>query len=68
MYSPNRNPTELFYGRQELLLLQEASNTRLARRLRAARSLGSTRSERLVTELGRAVASWGRTRIPFFRA
>ena len=30
MYSPNRNPTELFYERQALLR-QEAHNKRLAR-------------------------------------
>jgi hypothetical protein len=70
MYSPNRNPPELYYGRQELLV-QEARNRRLARRqLRAARSKGSPRSERRSrVSFGRAIASlWGRISVPFFRA
>jgi hypothetical protein len=37
------NPTELYYERHELLL-QEARDARLARRQRAARRKGNTKS------------------------
>jgi hypothetical protein len=68
MYSPNRTPTELYHSRQALLM-QEARNRRLARRQRrAARSVGSPRSDRLGTALARASAVWERTRVAFFRA
>ncbi len=68
MYSPNRNPTELYYSRQALLM-QEAHNRRLARRQRrAARSVGSPRNDRLGTALARACVVWERTRVAFFRA
>jgi hypothetical protein len=61
------NPTELWHEHQ-VLLLREAEERRLARRLRAARSKGRPRSERRVAGLGRTIALWGRTGIPFFRA
>ena len=69
MYSPNRNPTELYYSRQALLM-QEAHNRRLARRQRrAARSVESPRGDRLIrTALARARAVWERTRVAFSRA
>ena len=68
MYSPDRNPTELYNSRQALLM-QEAHNRRLARRQRrAARSVGRARSARLGTALARARAMWERTRVAFFRA
>ncbi len=47
------NLTEMFHERQ-LALLRETEHRRLARRLRAG--------------FRRAIASWGRTGIPFFRA
>ena len=61
------NLTEMFRERQ-LALLEEAENRHLARRLRKARSNGQPRSERLMAGFERAIASWGRTSIPFFRA
>ncbi len=68
MHPPNRTPTELYYSRQALLM-QEAHNRRLARRRRrAARSVGSPRSDPLRTALARASAVWERTRVAFFRA
>ncbi len=68
MYSPNRNPTELYYSRQALLM-QEAHNRRLARRQRrAARSVESPNSDRLGKALARARAVWERTRVAFSRA
>ncbi len=68
MYSPNRNPTELYYSRHALLM-QEAHNRRLARRLRrAARSIESPRSDPLRKALARARAVWERTRVSFFGA
>ena len=70
MHSPNFNPTELYYERRELLL-REARNTRLARSLRAARRKGAPEKgsgRRTAGFLRRAIASWGRTSIPFFRA
>ena len=66
MYSPNRNPTELYYER-DALLRQEARNSRLARRLRAARSIAGSDSGRLMTVLARASAIWARRSVPFFR-
>jgi len=48
------HPTEVWRERQ-LALLREAEDRRLARRRRAA-------------GLGRAIASLGRTNVPFFRA
>ncbi len=68
MYPPNRTPTELYYSRHALLM-QEAHNRRLARRQRrAARSVGSPRSDRLRKALARARAVWERTRVSFFGA
>ncbi len=68
MYSPNRNPTELYHSRQALLM-QEAHNRRQARRQRrTARSVERSRSDRLKTALARASAVWERTRVAFFRA
>ena len=63
------NLTEMFRERQ-LTLLHEAENRRLARRLRAARPQRSSRTEggRPGAGFRRAIASWGRTSIPFFRA
>ncbi len=61
------NPTEMFRERQ-LALLREAEKRRLARRLRTARSKGRPRSERRAAGFRRAIALWGRTTIPFFRA
>jgi hypothetical protein len=66
LYFTNENHTELYYGRQELL--REARDAHLARQLRAVRSKGSPRSERRMAGFGRAIALWGRTGIPFFRA
>jgi hypothetical protein len=66
LYFANENPTELFYERQEVL--REARDTHLARQLRAVRSKGSPRSERRMASFGRALALWGRTSVPFFRA
>ena len=71
MYATSQNPTELYYQRHELLL-REARQTRLARRLRAARPKGRPQSEsgrRPAGFLRRAIASWAvRANIPFFRA
>jgi hypothetical protein len=61
------NPTEVFRQRQ-LALLREAEEQRLARRLRTARSKGRPRSDRRMAGFRRAIALWGRTGIPFFRA
>jgi hypothetical protein len=62
------NATEIVRERQ-LALLHEAEDQRLARRLRAARSKERPRSERrMVGSFGRAIALWGQTSIPFFRA
>lgn len=70
MHLSSQNPTELYYERHELLL-REARNTRLARKLRAARRKGTYekgRGRRAEGFLRRAVASWRRTSTPFFRA
>ncbi len=61
------NPTEVFRERQ-LALLREAEEQRLARRLRTARSKGRPRSDWRMAGFRRAIALWGRTGIPFFRA
>jgi hypothetical protein len=61
------NPTELRHERQ-VLLLREAEDRRLARRLRTARSKGRPRSDRRVAGFRRAIALWGRTSTPFFSA
>ena len=52
-------------------LMREAENGRLARRLRTTRPKGapsSAREGRRISPLRRAVALWGRTGVPFFRA
>jgi hypothetical protein len=61
------NPTEIFRERQ-LALLREADDRRLARRLRAARSKERPRSERRMAGFRQAIALWGQTSVPFFRA
>lgn len=63
------NATEMFSERQ-LLLLSEAENRRLARQLRVTRLQRSSRTGRGWPGTGfrRAIALWGRTSIPFFRA
>jgi len=58
----SQNPTELYYERHELLL-REAREARLARGQKAAR-----RREAAGGFVRRALASWGRTGIPFFGA
>jgi hypothetical protein len=70
MYFTNQNPTELYYQRQELLL-REAKERRLARRLRAVHRKGAPRKgsgHRAAEFLLRAIDLWGRASIPFFRA
>ncbi len=62
------HPTELYRERQELLA-QEARDARLARQLRAARRERTATSDRRTSSFsGRAMALWGRTSVPFFRA
>ena len=61
------NPTEMFRERQ-LALLREAEDRRPARRLRAAHSKRSPRSDQRMAVFRRAVALWRGTSIPFFRA
>ena len=62
------HPTELYRERQELLA-QEARDARLARQLRAARRERTATSDRRTSDFsGRAMALWGRTSVPFFRA
>ena len=63
------NPTEILRERHATLL-REAEERRLARRLRARSPRRSplTESGRLGLWFRRAVASWGVTSIPFFRA
>jgi hypothetical protein len=63
------NLTETFRERQRALL-REAEDRRLARQLRGTRPQRSSRTEDRRPEAGfrRAIASWGRTSIPFFRA
>jgi hypothetical protein len=61
------NPTEMVRERH-LALLREAEERRITRRLRTARSKGHLWSDRRMAGFWRAVALWGRTSIPFFRA
>jgi hypothetical protein len=61
------NPTEMFRERQ-LALGREAEDRRRARRLRAAHSKRSPRSDQRMAGFRRAVALWGRISTPFFRA
>jgi hypothetical protein len=61
------NPTEMFRERQ-LALLREAEDRRRARRLRAAHSKRSPRSDQRKAGFRRAVALWGRISTPFLRA
>ncbi len=61
------NPTEMFRERQ-LALGREAEDRRLARRLRAALSKRSPRSDQRMAGFRRAVVLWRGTSIPFFRA
>ena len=63
------NPTEMLRERHAGLL-REAEERRLARRLRdgSLRRSPRTESGRLGTGFRQAVASWGVTSIPFFRA
>ena len=64
------NPTEMFRERQ-LALLREAEDRRRARRLRAAHSKRSPRSDQRMAGMAgfrRAIGLWGRTSTPFFRA
>jgi hypothetical protein len=61
------NPTEMFRERH-LALVREAEHRRRARRLRAAHSKRSPRSEQRMAGFRQAVALWGRISTPFFRA
>jgi hypothetical protein len=64
------NPTELWRERQTLLL-REARDRSLARQLRRnrrARWTSRTESGWRQTRFGRAIAMWGYTNVPFFRA
>jgi hypothetical protein len=63
------HPTELFYERREALM-REARNARFARELRSARPKDNARSRRGRSGefVGRMIALWGRTGVPFFRA
>ncbi len=64
------NPTELWRERQTLLL-REAHNRSLIRQLRRnrrARGASRTESGWRLTRFGRAIAMWGHTNVPFFRA
>jgi hypothetical protein len=61
------NPTEMFRERH-LALVREAEDRRLTRRLRAAQSKRSPRSDQRMAGFRRAVALWGRISTPFFRA
>ncbi len=67
MHFTNEHMTESYYDRH-LALVREAEDRRLARPLRAARSKRSPRSDRRITGFRRAIALWGRTSIPFFKA
>jgi hypothetical protein len=61
-------PTELWRERQELLL-REVKERRLVRRLRKERPQRPFRTGHPPVEgLRRAMASWERTVVPFFRA
>jgi len=63
------NPTEV-WREHHLALLREADERRLARRLPRPRSrrFSQTGSQPRRAALGRVIASWGRTNVPFFRA
>jgi len=64
------NPTELWRERQTLLL-REARIRSLARQLRrnrGARGASGTESRWRRRGFGRAIAMWGHTNVPFFRA
>ena len=63
----NNHPTELFRERQEMLA-QEARDAHLASLLRAARRNRTTGQERTTWSPERAIALWGRTSLPGFRA
>jgi hypothetical protein len=65
----NLNELELWHRRHEELL-QEAENERFTRRQRTGRSqlFSPTESGRRMARLHEAIASWGRTSAPFFRA
>jgi hypothetical protein len=66
MFDPNHH-TELFRERQEMLA-QEARDAHLASMLRAARRNRTIGQERTTWSPGRAIALWGRTSVPYFRA
>ena len=65
----HNNPTELFRERQGLLA-QEVRDAHLAKELRTARRKERPTSERRPASWfpRRAIALWGRSGIPFFRA
>jgi hypothetical protein len=67
LHFTNEHMTESYYDRH-LALVREAEDRRLARPLRAARSKRNPRSDRRITGFRRAIALWGRTSIPFFKA
>ena len=73
MYLFDRNhPTDVFRERQEMLA-QEARDAHLASMLRAARRNTARRNRTIGQEQttwspGRAIALWGRTSVPDFRA
>jgi hypothetical protein len=66
MFDPNHH-TEPFRERQEMLA-QEARDAHLASMLRAARRNRTIGQERTTWSPGRAIALWGRTSVPYFRA
>jgi hypothetical protein len=63
------NDLELWHQRRDELL-REVEVDRLARRHRATRPKGGSRTAngRQIATLRRAMALWGRTSVPFFRA
>ncbi|HEX2180648.1 MAG TPA: hypothetical protein VHH10_00075 [Rubrobacteraceae bacterium] len=66
LFDPN-HPTEMFHERREMLA-REVRVSRLTSQLRAARRSKTTSEERMTRLSGRAIASWGRTSVPHFRA
>ena len=57
------------YRERQALLAREAREARLAGQLRSARQERTATSDRRTSDFsGRAMALWGRTSIPFFRA
>ena len=62
-------PTEVWRERH-LALLREAEERRHVRQMRRSRSqrYSQTGSQPRAVALGRVIASWGRTSVPFFRA